>query len=69
MELKKTGDIHSTRTGFDFRKDKAPTLLQAIRLKCRECTNDSLNEVKLCECFDCPLWALRAGHKVKDLTK
>ena len=34
--------------------------LKAIRANCLECAN-SANEVKLCPCTNCPLYAFRLG--------
>lgn len=35
--------------------------LKAIRANCIECCGGSKNEVKLCTCTKCPLWAFRLG--------
>lgn len=37
------------------------TPLKAIRLKCLDCVLGSAQEVQLCPCKDCPLWAFRLG--------
>lgn len=42
------------------------TPLKAIRVKCRECCNWSLREVRLCTCTKCPLYPYRMGHRPKD---
>ena len=34
---------------------------QAIRLKCIDCSGGSMKEVRLCVCYDCPLWPHRMG--------
>ncbi len=36
--------------------------LAAIRAKCLDCTCYQIQEVKLCEALNCPLWPFRAGH-------
>ena len=42
------------------------TPLKAIRVKCRECCNWSLREVRLCACTKCPLYPYRMGHRPKE---
>jgi hypothetical protein len=42
------------------------TPLKAIRVKCRECCNWSLREVRLCTCTKCPLYPYRMGHRPKE---
>lgn len=42
-------------------KTKKMTPLKAIKLKCLECSCDSVNEVRLCVCKDCPLYPFRKG--------
>ena len=37
------------------------TPIKAIRLKCLDCVCGSPQEVELCPCEDCPLWAFRFG--------
>jgi hypothetical protein len=39
--------------------------LQAIKLKCYDCSGWNNNEVKLCPHVDCILWPLRFGKKPK----
>ena len=39
---------------------KSPT--RALRLKCIECSNYQLSEVKLCTCRECALHPFRMGH-------
>ena len=46
---------------------KAWRPLKAIRAKCLECSNNSSNEVRLCPCAECPLYAYRFGHKPKGM--
>lgn len=40
---------------------KATTPLKAIKEKCLECCCGDRNEVKLCVCENCPLYAFRFG--------
>jgi len=37
------------------------TPIKAIRHKCLDCTGNQPKEVRLCPCFDCPLWGYRMG--------
>ena len=37
------------------------TPLKAIRLKCRDCQNNSLKSVRCCKSNDCPLFFFRMG--------
>ncbi len=46
--------------------DEKPTRKQAIRYKCLECCCDSMKEVRLCPCKDCPLWIYRMGSVQKE---
>lgn len=41
------------------------TPMKAIRAKCLDCCCGQINEVRLCECVDCPLWEYRSGHRPK----
>jgi hypothetical protein len=44
-------------------KSKNPTRpLIAIRLKCRECSNGILKEIRLCKSESCPLFNFRFGR-------
>ena len=36
--------------------------LKAIRLKCRDCCNGKLSEIRRCNAEGCPLWIFRMGH-------
>ena len=38
------------------------TPLRAIRSKCRDCTNGSLKDIRLCTFSDCPLYPFRMGR-------
>lgn len=40
-------------------KHNIPTRSTSIRKYCRECSGDSISEVKRCELTDCPLWPYR----------
>ena len=46
--------------------------IKAIRAKCLDCCCGSANEVKLCTCTGCPLFAFRFGknpfRKTKEMT-
>ena len=42
------------------------TPLEAIRAKCRECSNGSRSEVENCPIIDCPLWYYR-GKQIKKI--
>lgn len=55
---------HNTVTGFDYTKDQAPIPRKAIRLKCRECTNNQEAEIRRCGIVDCPLWPWRMGKRL-----
>jgi hypothetical protein len=35
--------------------------LRALRLKCLDCCNGSVQEVRLCTALDCPSWPFRMG--------
>jgi hypothetical protein len=37
------------------------TPLKTIRAKCLDCSCNQPKEVRLCPCFDCPLWGYRMG--------
>lgn len=39
--------------------------LKAIRAKCLDCCCQQVNEVKLCECTDCPIHPYRFGKHPK----
>ena len=41
------------------------TPMKAIRAKCLDCCCGQMNEVRLCPCKGCPLWAYRMGHRPK----
>ena len=41
------------------------TPLKAIRLKCLECSADTIKEVRLCPVHDCELYQYRMGHNPK----
>lgn len=41
---------------------KPKTPIVAIQKKCRECCCGSLEEVKMCESYDCALWHYRLGE-------
>jgi hypothetical protein len=41
---------------------KAISPLKAIRLKCRDCTCDQREEIRLCTITQCPLYPFRLGH-------
>ena len=38
------------------------TPMKAIRAKCLDCCVYQPQEVRLCPCTECPLWAYRMGH-------
>ncbi len=38
---------------------KRGSLKAAIRGKCLDCANFQTEEIKQCQCFDCPLWPIR----------
>lgn len=40
---------------------KPQSPLEAIREKCRDCSNYRLSEIRLCEAMNCALWPFRAG--------
>ena len=42
---------------------KRLTPMKAIRAKCIDCCCGSLKEVRLCQCYDCPLYDLRFGKR------
>lgn len=44
----------------------ASSPLRAIRLKCLDCSNQQIKEVRLCPVIDCPLYGYRMGHKPKN---
>lgn len=60
-KLKKTGTIHPTVTGYDFRLDKPLRPLRSMRVKCLECQNNQPIEVRRCHLIDCSLWPHRMG--------
>ena len=64
QKLKKTGTIHDTVTGYDFRVDKPLSPKKAIRLRCLDCCAGSSMEVKKCPCYSCGNWPHRLGHGV-----
>jgi hypothetical protein len=37
------------------------TPIKTIRAKCLDCSCDQPKEVRLCPCFECPLWGYRMG--------
>lgn len=63
--IKKTGTIHDSVTGFDFRVDEPLKPLKSIRLKCLECCCGNPKEVAKCHIWDCTLWPLRPGFRKK----
>ena len=63
-KLKKTGTIHDTLTGYDFRVDDPLPLRKAARQKCLECVCGSSEEVRRCHIYDCALWPWRLGRGV-----
>lgn len=63
QKLKKTGTIHSTVTGYDFREDEPLQRARAIRMKCLECCGGNSAEVRRCEISDCTLWPWRSGRR------
>lgn len=58
---KKSGTIHDTVTGYDFRVDKPLGRKAAIRAKCMECQCAQNAEVRNCDMYDCTLWPYRMG--------
>lgn len=64
MKLKKTGIIHDSPTGYDFRVDKPPPRAKAIRLTCLGCCCGSSHEVKLCAAYGCGNWPYRLGRGI-----
>ena len=64
QKLKKTGTIHDTVTGYDFRVDKPLSPRRAIRVCCLDCCAGSSLEVKKCPCYSCGNWPYRLGHGV-----
>lgn len=64
MKLKRTGVIHSTPSGFDFRFDKPLPRAKAIRLRCLDCCAGSSHEVKLCTAYGCGNWPYRLGRGI-----
>lgn len=44
---------------------KKPTMEQAIKRKCLECSGNSKTEVANCNIKDCPLYCYRLGEKDK----
>ena len=64
QKLKKTGTIHDTITGYDFRVDKPLSPKKAIRLRCLDCCAGSSMEVKKCPASDCGNWPHRLGRGV-----
>lgn len=61
--LKKTGTIHDTLTGYDFREDEPLQRAKAIHMKCLECCGGNSAEVRRCEITDYPLWPWRSGKQ------
>lgn len=61
-KIKRTGTIHDTITGYDFRVDKPLTPVKAARAKCLECVGNQYGAVRDCAIFDCPLWPYRMGR-------
>ena len=43
--------------------------LKAIRLKCRDCSNGSTKEIRLCPIGNCPLWPYRFGIRPRTALK
>ena len=62
MKIKKTGVIHDTLTGYDFREDAPLPRTRAIRQKCLECCCGNAAEVRRCHITDCTLWPYRLGR-------
>ncbi len=60
-KLKRTGEIHDTLTGYDFRVDDKLSPMKAIRVKCVECQGGGTKQVRNCEISDCTLWPYRSG--------
>ena len=48
---------------------EATSPLKAIRLKCLDCCNNQIKEVRLCPVTGCPLYNYRNGHKPKNTQK
>ena len=63
QKIKKTGIIHDTVTGYDFREDETLQRARAIRMKCLECCGGNSAEVRRCEISDCTLWPWRSGSR------
>ena len=43
------------------------TPIKSIRLKCVDCSNGQLAEVRLCPVTECPIWLYRMGKRPKIL--
>ena len=43
--------------------------VQAIRAKCLDCSGGQAIDVRICLCFDCPLWTNRMGVRASTLEK
>ena len=63
-KLKKTGVIHDTITGYDFRVDQPLSPTKSIRVKCLECCTGSSRRVKKCPMYDCGGWPRRIGRGI-----
>jgi len=44
-------------------------IFKAIHKKCLDCSGDSLTNLKMCPCSDCPLFPYRFGHEPDYFTK
>jgi hypothetical protein len=44
-------------------KERVPTPVKTIRLKCLDCCGQQWKEVKLCRELACPLWPYRFGKR------
>jgi len=66
-------DEKSTPTkGTQLRVPKdtlVPFPMDAIKAKCRECSNGVPSEVRYCPCTDCALWLFRFGCNPKNSTR
>ncbi len=42
---------------------KVLTPIKAIKAKCKDCSGGSVQEARLCQAFECPIWPYRNGKR------
>lgn len=65
MKIRKIKNIEDLTKEIEVRNKFS----ELVRLKCYECSNFDLGEVRRCDIVTCPLHKVRLGKKMKSLAR